>query len=287
MSPRIPALMCLALTLSAASAAAQIYVSPAGSDATGNGTIGNPYKTISFAAGVATAGSTIQLTAGTFGDTEQIVFTTKNLTLVGSGIGVSIVKPHPTLTNTLPIGTPPGTPDSHRVAILVDGPARIDIRNLTIDCDFRMPGSTRLHGLYVRNGGDVTMDSCEIKNVRANPLDGNQGPVAVLGRGDNPGDPCFLTVRRSSVHDWGKNGITVNYNVIAVLEDNVVAGSGPVTLGGPAQNCIQISRGALGVVRNNTVTDSFYVPATVTSTGILLFDQAPGTVVEKDRKSVV
>jgi len=277
---RLSALSAVLLCLSAPTLSAQIHVSPTGNDTTGDGSAGNPYLTITRAMTGAPAGSTIQLTAGTFGLAEQVVFTTTSLTLVGAGIGATILKPHATATAMYPAGLLPGTPEAHRVALAVNGPARVDVRNLTIDCDFNFTnlGTGRLYGLYLRDGGDATVTDVEVKNVRTDPLNGIQGPVAVVVRGDNLGDPCELTLRSCYVHDWGKNGFAANFNSASVLEDNQFIGSGATAV--IAQNCVQVSRGSTAVLRGNLIKDSFYTPASVTSTGILFFDAGPGSVVE-------
>ncbi|MEZ5966789.1 MAG: FG-GAP-like repeat-containing protein [Planctomycetota bacterium] len=260
--------------------AAQIHVSTTGNDTTGDGSVGNPYLTITRAMTGAPAGSTIQLGAGTFGLAEQVEFTTTPFTLVGAGMGTTILKPHATAIRQYPAGLLPGTLEDHRVALAVNGPARVDVRDLTIDCDFNFTGfgTGRLYGIYLRDGGDATFSNVEVKNARTNPLNGIQGPVAVVARGDNAGDPCEITMRGCYVHDWGKNGFVANFNAFATLEGNEFVGSGQTPV--IAQNCVQISRGSTGIVRGNVIKDSFYTPASVTSTGVLFFDAGPGCVLE-------
>lgn len=279
---RALALASLSFALSAPALSAQIHVSPTGNDTTGDGTLGNPYLTITRAMTGAPAGSTIQLAAGTYGPAEQVEFTTTSFTLVGAGVGVTVLKPHATVVANYPAGLLPGTNETHRCGIAVNGPARVDIRNLTIDCDFNFANlpSGRLYGFYARNGGDATLDNVEIKNARTDPLNGIQGPVGAVVRGDAAGDPCELTMRNCYVHNWGKNGFAANFNAYVVIEGCQFVGSGPVPLGLPAQNCLQVSRGAIGIVRGNLIKDSFYSPASVTATGILLFDAGPGCVIE-------
>jgi len=57
-------------------------------------------------------------------------------------------------------------------------------------------------------------------------------------------------------------------------------GAGPVNY--IAQKGIQVSFGATGYVRGNTVSGHFYTPATVTSCGILLY-QAAGVKVQQNQ----
>ncbi len=57
-----------------------IYVSPSGNDVSGNGTIGNPYRTITQGIAVAPIGNTIELGAGTY---NELVVINKSVTIDG------------------------------------------------------------------------------------------------------------------------------------------------------------------------------------------------------------
>ncbi len=78
------------------------YVATGGSDATGDGSLGNPWKTIAHAANNVPASSTpndpnvISVAAGTYdgstnGDTFPITMTNANVQLVGAGAGSTII----------------------------------------------------------------------------------------------------------------------------------------------------------------------------------------------------
>jgi hypothetical protein len=162
----------------------------------------------------------------------------------------------------------------------VEGTARVDIRNLTVDGAFRMPPTGRLHGIYYRGGADGTVENVEIVNVRSNPLSGAQGPAAAFVRGDGLGDPCEVTFRSCLVHEWGKGGIVGSYETVLTVEHSVVEGSGRVDLGLPAQNAIQVSYDCVGILRFNRISDSSYIPNTYGASGILLYNHGAGTVVE-------
>ncbi|MDR2586194.1 MAG: right-handed parallel beta-helix repeat-containing protein [Prevotellaceae bacterium] len=58
-----------------------IYVSPAGNDATADGTIGKPYKSINVALGFAPAGSTIILRNGTYREGRDVRVRRSNITI--------------------------------------------------------------------------------------------------------------------------------------------------------------------------------------------------------------
>lgn len=57
-----------------------IYISPSGSNTTGDGTAGSPYQTISYGVSVATAGNTLQLQPGTY---NEMVTINKSLIIDG------------------------------------------------------------------------------------------------------------------------------------------------------------------------------------------------------------
>src|SRR5687767_14161630 len=87
------------------------WVSPAGSN--GNpGTSGSPFLTINHAATVASAGDVIHLFSAIYGNEQgNVVLGTKNLTLVGAGMGATVIKAHTSLDTMLPAG-PLATPTS-------------------------------------------------------------------------------------------------------------------------------------------------------------------------------
>lgn len=81
-------LLCSAIT----SFAATYYVSPAGNDATGNGTVGNPWKTLYKATSTVTAsGNIIHVMAGTYTETQQSNLAV-GVSIEGEGIVTTIIK---------------------------------------------------------------------------------------------------------------------------------------------------------------------------------------------------
>ncbi len=79
--------------------AAIFYVSPTGNDATGNGSIGNPWKTVKKATTtVTTPGDIIHVTAGTYLETSTL-FLAVGVSLEGEGAANTILSQH-----LLPIG---------------------------------------------------------------------------------------------------------------------------------------------------------------------------------------
>src|SRR5688500_8147723 len=86
------------------------YVSPGGSDVPGNGTVSNPYLTISYAVSQATAGDVIHVASGTYNEDVNI---NKQLTLLGAG--------HASTTVVGPIGGDGATMKVNAAGIIIDG----------------------------------------------------------------------------------------------------------------------------------------------------------------------
>ncbi len=258
-----------------------VHVSPTGSDVTGDGSPGNPYRTISFAASAASPGDALILAAGTYGDDDQIVLGNKDLSIIGAGRGATIVRPHATAFWPLPTGFVPGSLVDHGVGIVVDGPARVDISHLTIDGAFRVPTSTlRAAGLVYRQGADGLVLDVEIVNIRTEPLGNGGGTVGVLVRGDDPADSSVVRLRECDLREWGRAGAAVYFDADLEMDYCVVRGAGPIAEGGPAQNGIQIGYGATARVAYCTVADCAYEPGTYTAAGILAYDAGAGVVIE-------
>lgn len=79
-----------------------IYVSPSGNDVSGDGSAGNPFRTITHAVGVAASGNTVQLGSGTY---NELVVINKSLTIDGVSNSLATV----TYTGTISDYTTTGT----------------------------------------------------------------------------------------------------------------------------------------------------------------------------------
>lgn len=277
----------LAALLLAAGASAQGYwwVDPVLGLDTNPGTQAQPFKTIARANNVALSGDVIRLVPGIHGGSNEppIVLGDKDIHLVGAGKGVSIIRPHPTLTINVSTGFPNApVPTQQRPVVLCQNLGRVDFSNLTIDGNFAMPANGRLVGLYYRLGSDGVLSNVEIVNCRANPLNGSQNCAGLILRGDNPLDPCNVALRDCVVHDWGKSGCVAFFNSTLVLETTCVIGAGHIETAsaGPAQNGVQISYNAGGLLRRSTITNMYYNAGTATATGVLTYDAANTVLIE-------
>ncbi len=266
-----------------ATAQSHWYVATTGNDANA-GTSAAPFLTINHAAAVAAANDVIHIAAGTYGDEQgSILLGTKNLSLVGAGRGVTVLRAHSSANLMLPIGTLASpTLDVHRNVLTLQGTATTWLRGVTLDNNFSVPSSGRMSALWIGGGADAVLDDVECTNTRANPINGIQGPVGVLARGDGVGDTTNLTMRNCLVHEYGKNGVTVNYDVFLTMDECHVDGFGHAYLGLAAQNGVQVSRGASCDVRRTAITDHWYDPSTVVATDVLIFDPGATIVFEEN-----
>ena len=80
----------LSIALGVSAQAADYYVATNGNDSTGNGSIGNPYATLTKAVGVMSAGDTTYLRGGKYPSSSQI-----NMTAIGSSISYYTVTNYP------------------------------------------------------------------------------------------------------------------------------------------------------------------------------------------------
>jgi hypothetical protein len=133
------------------------------------------------------------------------------------------------------------------------------------------------YGVVVdRTHVDITNSS--IHDIGETPFDGTQHGVGVLyttvHQDGNDQGAASGTLSGSTIPRYQKNGVVVSGDRAAVtVQNNTVTGNGPVDY--IAQNGIQISFGATGVVTGNSASGNYYTPATVTACG-LLFYQANG-----------
>jgi hypothetical protein len=232
----------------------------------------------------ANSGDTVYLCGTVVGS----IFVTKSLTLTGAN-GATLRAPSTWTDIPLAQLPPPFASDNlvrPQAIIMVWGAnANVAISNLKVQGP--LPGNggcaVQLFGVLVISGGSVTMANDQVLNATyVDPsLMGCQSGLGVLiGRTYWP-DQSFnfpqenfvghATISGTTVSGYAKNGITVDGSgSTADLRGNTVTGAGRVNT--VAQNGIQMSRGADGQIRDNTVTGNAYTgTGNATSTGIVLF----------------
>jgi hypothetical protein len=250
------------------------------------------YSSIQLAVNSVPAGSTIKVCPGVYA--EQVLIT-KNLTLTGvaanglSGAAAAGMN-NPVITspsggvlanandlyNSFPIAA--------QIAVVTpagaSSPIKVTIEYLAVDgSNNQLSGcGTNLVGIYYQNASG-TVNQVVTRNQELDPSDfGCQDGLAIfVESGYGSGGSAVVTIENSSVHDYDKNGITVDGSgTVATVTGNYVVGVGATAL--TAQNGIQVSDGAAGSVKNNTVTDDVYInppdcgTSCYGSSGILVYD---------------
>lgn len=257
------------------------------------------YPTISSAVSSVPAGSTIFICPGTYA--EQVVIN-KNLTLTGeaangamgaSAVGANnpvIASPSGgVLVNTSDLyGYPSGEAIAAQVLVQTlpvmgvwPAPIVVNISNITVDGSNN--GTTcgpDIVGIYYQNAsGTVNHVTARFQEFPQADF-GCQGGLAIFAESGYGTGTGVVTIENSSVHDYDKNGITVDgAGMVATITGNYVVGIGATTL--TAQNGIQMSDGARGKITSNTVTGDVYINPSdcftdnvpcYSATGILLYD---------------
>jgi len=250
-----------------AASAASIYVSPSGSDTTGDGSIGNPYRTLDRAALDAVAGDTVYARGGVYLATRHAS---------GTGIQAIGAAGNPITFKNYPGESPifDGTGATGWVSgdsififyncqhVVMDG---FELRNT--------PYNVKAHAIIWWECDDVVMKNCIVHDVGACGInlighdmtaEGNEGYNLYMlnqGGGSSGGwgcgfksekgesagyiTPTNITFRNNYVHEtWGE-AINVLYSNGFLVEGNTVANSFSVS--------IYADNAKNGVIRNNVV----------------------------------
>jgi parallel beta-helix repeat protein len=231
------------------------------------------YNSIQAAVDAASPGAMIKVCAGTYTEQVTIPVGKDDLTLYSVPDLQAIIH--------APIAFV-----GHKAIVWVNGAQNATIRHFTIEG----PGSSDCdsieEGVRVDNGGSALITDNHITNIHDTPFGGCQNGLGVrVGRNsDKPATVGSATIVHNLIDNYQKGGIVVDGLLDgtavshAEVAYNQVQGVGPTPL--IAQNGIQVSRGAAANVHNNTVSGNAYAPQTVTSVGILLFeDSSPDTQV--------
>ena len=121
----------------------------------------------------------------------------------------------------------------------------------------------------------VNVSASSIQDIGESPFNGSQHGVGVLyttidQAGNQTGLSATGTLRGTTITDYQKNGVVVSGSgAKATVKNNTVTGQGRIDW--IAQNGIQISSGAMGIVTGNLVSRNFYTPKPVTACGLLFF----------------
>jgi nitrous oxidase accessory protein NosD len=162
-------------------------------------------------------------------------------------------------------------------AVVMNGGASDNVQNLTVTasglqnaCD---DGDNRLRAILFQSASGTIRNNTVTANQglsgcqEGNGIEVRNPPYDNTGTSDN-----VVTISGNTVSNYNKNGITANGSVVATITNNIVTGYGPLGVPYAAQNGIQVSRGATGTVKGNTITGNNYTPASYQACGLLLFE---------------
>jgi hypothetical protein len=246
------------------------------------------YPTISQAVSGVPAGSTIYICPGTYA--EQVLIT-KNLTL--TGVAANGLSGSAAIGANNPVIISPAGGVVKNASDLYDGssiaaqiavvsptttPIKVTLNFLAIDGSNNLLGGcgTDLVGIYYQNAnGTINQNATRFQELAPSLFGCQDGLAIYVQSGYASGGTANVTIENNSVHDYDKNGITADGSgTVATITGNYVVGIGATPL--IAQNGIQVSYGAGGSVKNNTVTDDVYINPDggpyYSATGILLYD---------------
>ncbi|MCG3118127.1 MAG: hypothetical protein ALAOOOJD_00266 [bacterium] len=222
-------------------------------------------KTVQNAVNTVNVSGNVHVASGTY--TEQVTVT-KSLNLIGAGAVTTTIK----APSTIPVASNPAS-----TVIDINGSGvTVDIGGFTVSG----PGPTGCGsigtGIFVRGGAHADIHDNKILDIRDNPISGCQNGVGIQVGRNLYSTTGTATIKNNEISGYQKNGITVdNTGSYAEISDNTITGAGAVTF--IAQNGIQISRGATGDIKNNTVQGHSYTPFTAISTGMLFYQADANT----------
>jgi hypothetical protein len=241
------------------------------------------YNSIQAAVDAASPGAMIKVCAGTYIEQVKIPVGKDDLTLYSVPDLQAIIKAPPVFPG---FDVMPNT--GHKAIVWVNGAQNATIRHFTIEG----PGSGGCdsieEGVRVDAGGSALITDNHITNIHDTPFSGCQNGLGIRVGRNLDGTVGSATIVHNLIDNYQKGGVVVDglqdgpQFSQAEVAYNQVQGVGPTPV--IAQNGIQVSRGAIANVHNNTVTGNSYItvpplPPTI-SVGILLFnDASPDTQV--------
>ncbi len=237
--------------------------------ATLNGTIsGSGTKSISVIPGfsiqdainAANSGDTINVAAGTYTETGQILIN-KNLSIIGDNSNKPVIRPIGNFLGDTAAGS----------WWLVEGGVTFSLSNVVVD------GNTSLINRGLRSHGNTTITNVGFTNIKGNAYQGmavvSFGGAVPGGAGSDShsagGADAHLTITNSTFADIGRIGVLVKgTGSTATLTGNTYTGKGDGTF---LDYAFEFGAGGSGTVSGNTISGNRGVASdTSTSAGILV-----------------
>ncbi len=219
---------------------------------------GGAEMSIQTAIDAASSGATIEVRNGSY--VEALTIDNKTLTILGDSTNAVVQAPAsvPTCFTT---PNPPNPPNDNKAIVCIRGGAVATLDSLTIDGDGQGNANYRFVGIGVNNSS-ATIEDSAVTAVRDNPLSGAQHGTAIYAWNENA-LPQTVNVRNNEIAEFQKNGLALNADsdtAMAVdISGNTIGGAGPLGLGLPAQNGIQVSGELVtGLIDGNSVSGIAY-----------------------------
>jgi hypothetical protein len=267
-------------TLPALASASTVWVSNAKSVKAPFNSCQNPgYNSIQTA--IEGPSTTIRVCAGVYKEQLQIK---RALTLTGES-GAVIQLPASPADSTSACAA---SGEQDLVSVCGFSGATIKMSALTFEAYW--PANTcsdELYGITVGGGANLSLTNSVVLGAGAQPLNGCQGGVGVqIGR-HYTAQVATATLTADQISGYQKNGITVdNAGSQATIKQVTITGAGPAPL---AQNGIQVSRGAVAKIAEDTISkdecavascgDGSYLELEEDAAGVLLYQEGAGTSV--------
>jgi parallel beta-helix repeat protein len=224
------------------------------------------YNTIQMAVNAATSGATIKVCAGIYREQVKIPAGKDDLTLYSVPDLQAIIRAPAMMT-------------SPKSIVWVAGAQNATIKHFAIEG----PGGTGCdsieEGVRVDSGGSALISDNHISNIRDLGFSGCQNGIGIRVGRNFENTYGSATIVHNLIDNYQKGGVVVDGQLAAgapashaEVAFNQIQGIGPTP--SIAQNGIQVSRGAVANVHNNTVTGNSYSPQVVTSVGILLYQDS-------------
>lgn len=195
-----------------------IFVATTGNDTTGNGSISSPYKTISKALNVATAGQTIYVRTGTYSE---------NVSFAKSG-----EKDKPITLRNYPNEVAILDCTGKTVEAVVDFNNKSFINVIGFEICNLTEKEDSVYGILARGGEkNIIIANCNIHNINGkSAASGNAGGIKIYGLTT---EPCeYILIQNNHIHDcicgWSEAlTVTANAQYVDVI-NNVVHDNGNI-----------------------------------------------------------
>ncbi|MBT4292724.1 T9SS type A sorting domain-containing protein [bacterium] len=223
------------------------------------------YSTIQEAINNTIAGDTINVAPGVY--REQLSIINKNITLVGSGVGLSLIEaPNPENRSTYQITQWNGSTSTVDAILGIQESENVTVSGFSIDG--RQTGPANYYGIHIFNSS-VEIHHCKIENILY-PASPRTRSVLSLISTHGIDVSYDVNIHHCEIPNFQKGGIAilgpgasfdVSYNTIvnALTTDNL-------------GNGIQLSYGASGSTMCNNIQGAGDISQASNATGILLFE---------------